>query len=72
MNVKELKERLGVLPDDMPVLLLDWTTDDPYASSYSIADDNIGVHDYLDEEDGEVLGKALWIGFKNKLNENPI
>lgn len=72
LTIKDLKEKIQNLPDDMKVQLLDLTTDDPYESSYSLTPESCGVDDYVDMEDEEVAGQLFWISFENKLNENPI
>jgi hypothetical protein len=73
MTIKELKEFIKDLPDDMPVGLLDMSTDDFTDGNYSLSTDNFMIDDYVKEEgDMEPLGKALFITFENHLNENPI
>jgi len=74
MNVKELKQKLENLPDDMKVGLLDATTDDRDDMNYFISDEDVFVEDCWkeDNETGEPDGKMLFISFENKLNENPI
>ena len=74
MNVKELKEKLENLPDDMMVGLLDTTTDDRYDMTYFISDEDVFVDDCYkeDNENGEPDGKMIFISFENKLNEDPI
>lgn len=72
MNIKELKEVIKDLPDEMVVGLFDFTTDDFYDCNYSLNKEDFFVEDYVTEEDNEVAGKMLFIGFENKLNENPI
>ena len=72
MNIAELKEIIADLPDDMPVYLLDVTVDDQNGS-YDIEEDEIGVGEgTAEDDDDEIIGKALWINFDNRLNENPI
>lgn len=74
MTVKKLKEIMADLPDDMPVQLLDSTTDDDHACNYHIDDEDVfvveGVKD-LDDPESEKL-EFLAIQFENKLNENPV
>ena len=74
MNVKELKQKLENLPDDMMVGLLDSTTDDRDDMNYFISEEDIFIEDCWlpDNEDGEPDCKMLFISFENKLNENPI
>jgi hypothetical protein len=72
MNIKELKEIIQELPDEMPVGLLDYTTDDFYDCNYNLKKEDFFIEDYVFDEDSEILGKMLFIGFENKLNENPI
>lgn len=63
------------LPDDMPIQLLDVSTDDETEMNYSIAHRDLDVADYYDEPDNHnstPKGKMLYIQFVNKLNENPI
>lgn len=59
MNIKELKEIIKNLPDDM---------------NYSLKKEDFVIEDYwaFDREDDEPKGKMLFIHFENKLNENPI
>lgn len=78
--IKDLKNFIekNNLPDDMPVGLLDTTTDDTDDMNYSLSDENFQVEDYYSQEDegtdyyGKPRGKMLFINFENKLNENPI
>ena len=74
MTVKELKQKLENLPDDMMVGLLDGTTDDRDDMNYFIEDQDVFVgHCWKeDNETGEPDGKMLFITFENKLNENSI
>ena len=74
MKVKELKEKLENLPDDMMVGLLDTTTDDRDDMSYFISDEDVFVDDCYNEDNDteEPDGKMLFIVFENKLNEDPI
>ena len=73
MNVKELKDFIKDLPDEMPVGLLDVTTDDFQDTNYFIEKEHLLIEDYVrDEGDMEVGGKMVFILFENKLNENPI
>lgn len=78
-TVKDLKEFLerNDIPDDMPIGILDTSTDDEDCMTYPLSDDSLMVEDSLDndidsETYGEVEGKVLFICFDNKLNENPV
>jgi Golgi nucleoside diphosphatase len=71
MRVKELKEIIKDLPDEMPVGLIDATTDDTDDMNYSLSKDNFDVGDCVNEYE-EIVGKMLFIYFENHLNENPI
>ena len=66
MNIKELKEFIEAnnLPDEMPVGLLDLTTDDFYDSNYGIAEKNLIIEDCVKEEDGEITGKCCLSALK--------
>ena len=74
MTVKELKQKLENLPDDMIVGLLDTTTDDRDDMNYFISDEDVFVDDcyHEDNDTGEPDGKMLFIVFENKLNEDSI
>ncbi|MEM7487260.1 MAG: hypothetical protein AAF348_18785 [Bacteroidota bacterium] len=73
MKVKELKKYLEKLDDEMPVGLLDLTTDDETYMNYSLREEDLDVNDYwTDNSYPEPKGKMLFICFENKLNENPI
>lgn len=72
MKIKELKEIIQDLSDNMPVGLIDFTTDDFYDCNYNLKKEDFFIDDYVADEDCEILGKMLFIGFENKLNENPI
>lgn len=79
-TVKDLKRflELNNLPDEMPVGLLDISTDDTEDMNYSLTDNSFEIENYYSEEDvqtenyGKPRGKMLFICFKNKLNENPL
>lgn len=78
-TIKDLKNFIEAnnLPDDMPVGLLDTTTDDTDDMNYSLSIENFEISDYYSfddpyKNDGEPLGKMLFIIFENVLNENPI
>jgi hypothetical protein len=74
MNIGQLKAFIKEknLPDDMPIGLLDLSTDDYTDGNYSITNENLLIEDYVKEEDGDVKGKMLFITFENSLNPNPI
>ncbi len=74
MTVGELRTIIKGLPKDMPVGLLDLSTDDAYSMSYMLKKEDFEIQDYYEdaETDNEPMGKALFICFDNKLNENPI
>jgi len=72
MNIKELKEIIKDLPDEMPFGLWDSTTDNFSDLNYSVSKDDFMIEDYVKEEYGEPKGKMLFLCFENKLNENPI
>ena len=74
MNVKQLKEFIKDLPDEMPVGIIDLTTDDVDYANYPINEDTLWIDDYvnMEESEMEVKGKMLFFTFENKLNENPI
>ena len=72
MKIKELKEIIQDLSDEMYVGLMDYTTDDMHDCNYSLTKDDFLIEYYIEEENGEIAGKMLFIGFENKLNENPI
>ncbi|MBD8081109.1 hypothetical protein [Chryseobacterium caseinilyticum] len=76
-TVKDFKEILENLPEDMPVGLIDVTTDDTDDMNYPLGKENFTIEDYFrgdqtDDNYGTPLGKMLFITFENKLNENPI
>lgn len=74
MNIKDLKEIIKDLPDEMPFILFDLSTDDPYVGNYKIDKENFEVLDLTrgidDHESPFVEGLALC--FKNNMNPNPI
>lgn len=74
MNIGELKAFINDnnLPDEMPVGLLDLSTDDFTHGNYPVTKDTLLIEDYVKEEDGDVEGKMLFITFENSLNPNPI
>lgn len=72
MTVKDLKEYLKDKPDEMPIGLLDLTTDDFGHCNYPVNKDNLLIEDYVRDEGEEIAGKMLFITFENSLNENPI
>lgn len=78
MNVKDLKKIIENLPDEMPVQLLDLTTDVTEEMNYSLSETDFEVEDYYHPDDentdnyGVPRGQMLYISFENKLNENSI
>ncbi len=76
MKIKDLKKIIQDLPDEMPVGLIDSTTDSTEDMNYSLSEEDFQIEDYFDNEDVEYpyesKGKMLFIMFENKLNENPI
>lgn len=83
MTVGEFKKYLeqNNVTDDMPILLIDTTTDDIDDRNYSLSiKDNLDIDDtYPGDDDypegveyGTPIGKGVIIYFDNKLNENPI
>lgn len=78
MNIKELKNIIKDLPDDMSVGLIDLTTDNTDDMNYSLKNENFEIDDYYHPDDegtdsyGVSRGKMLFISFENKLNENSI
>ena len=72
MKIIDLKQLIDDLPDDMPVGLIDLTTDDFNDCNYSVEKENFEIMDWSEEEGGEPKGKALFLVFSNKLNPNPI
>lgn len=72
MTIGELREVIKDLPDDMPFALIDLSTDNYTDCNYPLSKASFEIMDYMEEEDGEPVGKALFIVFENKLNEDPI
>lgn len=74
MTKKELIEKMKDLPDNSPVILADNTTDDPMSCFYSEIEGFVEEYYEGDIEDpnNKPSGKALFLSFDNKLNENPI
>ncbi|MFH6966468.1 hypothetical protein [Flavobacterium sp. FlaQc-28] len=78
MKIKDLKKIVQDLPDEMPVGLLDLTTDETENMNYHLSEENFEIEDYYHEDDestdnyGVPRGKMLFISFENKLNENSI
>lgn len=66
ITIKDLKTAIHELPDDMPVLLLDLSTDDDTESLYDITPKRLGVDDVVYKE-SEKETKAFTIAFDNKL-----
>lgn len=73
-RVGDLKKYLKDLPDDMPVILLDTSTDSVEHANYALFDDDVYIDDYYieDAEDDTPAGKAVFICFENMLNDDPI
>lgn len=77
MNVSELIKFLSNYPGDMPVGLIDTTTDDEEEMNYPIDESSFEVLDWVSEETwergiDEPEKKGLFMLFENKLNPNPI
>ena len=80
MNIGQLKKWLEAnnVPDNMPFILIDSTTDNTDDMNYFISEDELSIEDIYNPEDegtdnyGIPVGKAVMLYFKNKLNENPI
>lgn len=74
MKIKDLKEIIKDLPDEMPFVLVDISTDDPYEGNYSIHKDSFEqielTTDVEDLDAPKVQGLALT--FKNNMNEKPL
>jgi hypothetical protein len=68
MNIGELKNFIKDLPDQMPVRLVDLSTDDYDDGNYKIQNSNLSIEDFVTDPEGETKGKMLIISFKNKLN----
>lgn len=76
-TVGDFRRRLKGLPDDMPVILMDISTDDVESCNYVFRNENVDIDDYyiFDSEAydrGEPSGKALYLYFDNMLNDDPI
>lgn len=74
MTIKKLKEIIKDLPDDMPFILFDISTDDPYEGNYSLGEENFEVIDLstdIDDVDAPMI-QGLALCFENNLNENSI
>lgn len=72
MNIKSLKNLIKDLPDEMPVGVVDTSTDDYDDGNYKITESNFSIEDFVTEPEGETKGKMLVISFHNKLNPQPI
>ena len=72
MNIGKLKSLIKDLPDEMPVGLVDSSTDDYDDGNYKLSESNLSIEDYVIEPEGETKGKMFVISFDNKLNPNPI
>lgn len=55
MNVKSLKEFLKDKPDDMPIGLLDLTTDDMHDANYPVTEKTLHIGDYVKFEDADEI-----------------
>lgn len=76
-KVGDFKRMFERLPDNMPVILLDVTTDSTDDMNYHFTNQEIAIDDYYINDSEEALegipaGKALFLYFDNRLNENPI
>lgn len=75
-RVGDFKMYLQGLPDDMPVILLDTTTDDEGNCNYHFTNQDVAIDDFYRRDDYymdmEPKGKGLFLYFENVLNENPI
>lgn len=66
ITIKQLKERIKDLPDDMPVILVDANDDDEEGGgSYEISESDLGVDPVTRRENDEEI-HAFTICFKNK------
>lgn len=77
MNVSELIKFLSNYPGDMPVVLIDTTTDDEEDTNYAIDESSFEVIECVSGEAGErgidePGKKGLFLLFENKFNPNPI
>jgi len=73
MKIKDLKRFLNELPDEMPVGILDMTTDDVDDANYPISRESLQIMEYVNfDEENEIKGEMLFFTFINSLNENPI
>jgi len=75
-RVGDFRHYFDGLPDDMPVILLDVSTDDEDCN-YHFTNEEIEINDYYilgsdDALEGIPAGKAVYLHFDNRLNENPI
>ena len=66
ITIKNLKDAIQELPDDMPVLLIDLSTDDDAESLYNITPKKLCIEDVSYKESGKET-KAFTIAFDNKL-----
>lgn len=74
MNKGQLVELLNKYPDEMPVILMDNTTDVDEDTCYDISESDIFDAE-LDENNFDESGKkvsCICISFNNRLNPKPI
>ena len=64
ITVKDLRKITKDLPEDMPINLLDITTDNIFDCSYSLYETDFSVDNYCNKDE-EIVGKCLWIAFEN-------
>ncbi|MFO0447628.1 MAG: hypothetical protein ACK52I_02870 [Pseudomonadota bacterium] len=72
MNVGELKKYLADLPDEMPIGILDLSTDDIDDGNYKFTHDSLMVEEGVDASGDPLEKDVLFITFHNKLNPKPI
>lgn len=72
MTKGDLVKLIEHLPDNMPVGLVDLSTDDIDESNYRLTPESFSVEYVEDPATGQQFGKALLITFVNKLNPNPL
>lgn len=66
-NIKDLKQFIKKLPDDMPIGLLDTGSDNMNDTNYPL---NGEVLEYVKEGGGPIAGNMLFFTFENKRVEN--
>ena len=59
MKIKDLKEFIKDLPDEMPVQLVDLSTDDDYQSNYGLTSQDLAIVEF-EETDGKMLAISFW------------